>query len=98
VEETDEEAVIHNSENDNDIYEQVKAHSIQLSRLTDIVESLQSQMKILQEIRSGGGPQNYYFSKKEEYKTKKTKGRKRTKGNKRNEIDIIGRHNLQEQS
>lgn len=80
MEETDEEAVIHNSENDNDLYEQVKAHSIQLSRLTDIVESLQSQMKILQERRSGGGYKTTTSAKR---RSIKTKGRKRTKGNKK---------------
>src|SRR5215469_15896458 len=34
------------------IYEQVKAQSIQLSKLTDMVESLQSQVKQLQETTS----------------------------------------------
>jgi hypothetical protein len=34
-----------------DMYKQVKAHSIQLSRLADMVESLESQVKQLQETR-----------------------------------------------
>ena len=36
---------------DNDLYKLVKAHSIQLGRLTDVVESLQSQIKQLKETR-----------------------------------------------
>ena len=40
---------------DEDIYGQVKAQSVQLRKLTDVVESLQSQVKQLQEtIRLGG--------------------------------------------
>lgn len=45
------------SGDDEDVYEQVKAQSIQLSRLTDLVESLQSQVKQLQETTRLGGHQ-----------------------------------------
>jgi hypothetical protein len=50
----EEEAKMNSSDNDENIYEQLKAQSIQISRLTEIVESLQSQIKQLQVIRSGG--------------------------------------------
>jgi hypothetical protein len=79
VEEADEEAVIHTSKDDNDLYEQVKAHSIQLGRLFDIVESLQSQLKILQVRKSGRG-HKATRAKMKSIKTKKTTGRKRTQG------------------
>jgi hypothetical protein len=36
---------------EDDLYKIVKEHSIQISRLTDLVESLQSQIKKLQETR-----------------------------------------------
>ena len=42
------------SSDDENIYEQLKAQSIQINRLTDIVELLQSQIKQLQETRLSG--------------------------------------------
>jgi hypothetical protein len=49
-------SMIGNTEDDGDgdLYKLVKAHSIQLSRLTDIVESLQSQVKQLGQTLAGG--------------------------------------------
>jgi hypothetical protein len=82
VEEDEEEA---DEEDDDDIYEQLKSHSIQLSRLSDTVESLQSQIKILQERRSGRGSRKTIplaKMKKRSIKTKKNKTTRR-KGSKR---------------
>src|SRR5919198_608509 len=42
------------SSDDENIYEQLKAQSIQINKLTDIVELLQSQIKQLQETRLSG--------------------------------------------
>jgi hypothetical protein len=72
-------------EEDDDIYEQLKSHSIQLSRLSDTVESLQSQIKLLQERRSGRGSRKTIplaKMKKRSIKTKKEKTTRR-KGSKR---------------
>src|SRR5689334_17366683 len=54
-EEAEEALTNNNSEDYDNLYEQVKSHSIELSRLSDTVESLQSQIKLLQERRSGRG-------------------------------------------
>ena len=43
----------HTEDND-DLYEAAKAHSDQISRLTNIVESLQSQIKQIDQRRTGG--------------------------------------------
>lgn len=42
-----------NDSEDDDIHEVVKAHSDQISRLTNIVDSLQSQIKQIDQGRSG---------------------------------------------
>jgi hypothetical protein len=82
VEENEEEA----DEEDDDIYEQLKSHSIQLNRLSDTVESLQSQIKLLQERRSGRGSRKTITLAKMKKRSIKTKKKKTTgrKGNKRN--------------
>lgn len=81
--EEDEEEV--DAEDDDNIYEQLKSHSIQLSRLSDTVESLQSQIKLLQERSSGRGSRKTIplaKMKKRNIKTKKGKTTRR-KGSKR---------------
>lgn len=81
VEEDEEEA---DAEDDDNIYEQLKSHSIQLSRLSDTVESLQSQIKLLQERSSGRGSRKTIplaKMKKRSIKTKKKTTRR--KGSKR---------------
>ena len=72
-------------EDDDDIYEQLKSHSIQLSRLSDTVESLQSQIKLLQERRSGRGSRKTIPLAKMKKRSIKTKKKKtiRRKGSKR---------------
>lgn len=40
-----------NTEGNDDIYQLVKAQSVQINKLTNIVESLQSQIKQLEETR-----------------------------------------------
>lgn len=72
------------AEDDDNIYEQLKSHSIQLSRLSDTVESLQSQIKLLQERSSGRGSRKTIplaKMKKRSIKTKKKTTRR--KGSKR---------------
>jgi hypothetical protein len=64
---------------DNDLYKLVKAHSIQLGRLTDIVESLQSQIKQLKETRLSSRKTS--SARRSSMKTKKNKASaKNTKG------------------
>ena len=66
-----------------DLYELVKAHSGQLSRLTDIVESLRSQIKQLEDTRLSGRKTSSATRtssrsmkrKKNKTTSKKTKGR-----------------------
>ena len=66
---------------DNDLYKLVKGHSIQLDRLTDIVESLQSQIKQLKETRlssyktSSARRSSMKTKKNKEATAKKNKGR-----------------------
>ena len=82
VEEDEEEADA--EEVDDNIYQQLKSHSIQLSRLSDTVESLQSQIKLLQERSSGRGSRKTIplaKMKKRNIKTKKKTTRR--KGSKR---------------
>ena len=82
VEEDAEEA---DAEDDDNIYEQLKSHSIQLSRLSDTVESLQSQINLLQERSPGRGSRKTIplaKMKKRSIKTKKKKTTRR-KGSKR---------------
>ena len=86
VEEDEEEADAEevDAEDDDNIYEQLKSHSIQLSRLSDTVESLQSQIKLLQERSSGRGSRKTIplaKMKKRSIKTKKKTTRR--KGSKR---------------
>jgi hypothetical protein len=79
----EEEALINNNseEDDDNIYEQLKSHSIQLSKLSDTVESVQSQIKQLQETILGDSRKTVTSARrKKTIKTKKkTTGRKRTK-------------------
>ena len=85
VEEDAEEADAEEAEDDDNIYEQLKSHSIQLSRLSDTVESLQSQIKLLQERSPGRGSRKTIplaKMKKRSIKTKKKKTTRR-KGSKR---------------
>jgi hypothetical protein len=72
-----------------DIYKQVKAHSIQLSRLVDMVESLQSQVKQLQEttklrkhhkttsVRKKSTSNNSIKTKKKTYRRESARSRKK---------------------
>jgi hypothetical protein len=69
------------SSDDENIYEQLKLHSIQISKLTEIVESLQSQIKQLQEIRSGGSRTT--SARKKSIQTKKKAILKRGKTSKK---------------
>jgi hypothetical protein len=69
-------SMIGNTEDDGDgdLYKLVKAHSIQLSRLTDIVESLQSQIKQLGQTLAGGNKtSSVRRRRKNTMKTKKNK-------------------------
>jgi Ni2+-binding GTPase involved in maturation of urease and hydrogenase len=63
-----------------DLYELVRAHSVQLNKLTDIVESLQAQIKQLRETRKSSRKttpttRNPMKSKKKKASAKKAKGR-----------------------
>ena len=66
---------------DNDLYKLVKGHSIELHRLTDIVESLQSQIKQLEGTRLSSRKtisarrKNSAKTKKDKAAAKKTKGK-----------------------
>lgn len=75
------------SGDDEDVYEQVKAQSIQLSRLTDLVESLQSQVKQLQETTRLGGhkatPERRSSGTSTKTRKKTITGRRRTRGSKK---------------
>ena len=67
-------------DSEDDLYRVVKAHSIQLSRLTTTVESLQSQIKQLESTRlsdrkTGSAGRNSMKTKKNKATAKKTKGR-----------------------
>jgi hypothetical protein len=62
-----------------DIYEQVKAQSIQLSSLADMVESLQSQVKQLQETTRLRKPHNTSSVRKKSTTNKDIKTKKKTK-------------------
>jgi hypothetical protein len=68
-------SMIGNTEDDGDgdLYKLVKGHSIQLSRLTDIVESLQSQIKQLGQTLAGGNKTSSVRRRKNTMKTKKNK-------------------------
>ena len=80
VEEDAEEADAEEAEDDDNIYEQLKSHSIQLSRLSDTVESLQSQIKLLQERSPGRGSRKTIplaKMKKRSIKTKKNTTRRK---------------------
>jgi len=67
-----------NDDNDENIYIQLKTHSIQISKLSDMVESLQSQLKQLQGRRSG--VRRTTAIKRKNIQTKKKGIRKRSKG------------------
>ena len=94
-EEAEEALTNNNSEDYDNLYEQVKSHSIELSRLSDTVESLQSQIKLLQERRSGrGGRKTTTLAKmkkriiKTKKNKKKTTGRKGSKRSTKNELQM----------
>jgi hypothetical protein len=76
----EEETKMDNNDDDNDenIYVQLKTHSIQIGKLSDMVESLQSQLKQLQGRRSGG--HRTTAIKRKNIQTKKKGIRKRSKG------------------
>ena len=61
------------TEGNDDIYEVVKAHSDQISRLTEIVESLQSQIKQIDLGRTSGNKTRSIRKNKSTTKTKKSK-------------------------
>lgn len=62
-----------------DIYEQVKAQSIQLSSLADMVESLQSQVKQLQETTRLRKRHNTISVRKKSTSNSSTKTKRKTK-------------------
>ena len=71
-----------NDSEDDAIHEVVKAHSDQISRLTNIVESLQSQIKQIDQWRSGSSirkNKSAAKTKKNKGTSKKPKGKKSTK-------------------
>ena len=78
----------------NDIYEQVKAQSIQLSSLTDMIQSLQSQVKQLQETTRLRNHKTTSVSKKSvrkkstSNKDKQKKTKRRLSARNRKEIKI----------
>ena len=66
------------NDSEDDLNEVVKAHSDQISRLTEIVESLQSQIKLIDQRRSGSSiRKNRSTTKTKKSKTtsKKSKGK-----------------------
>jgi hypothetical protein len=74
------------TEDNDDLYEVVKAHSDQISRLTNIVESLQSQIKLIDQKRTtddnkaSSGRRNRSTTKtKSKTTSKKSKGKRSTK-------------------
>jgi hypothetical protein len=74
-------SVMDNIESEADLREVVNAQSVQLSRLTDVVESLQSQIKQMDRRRVSGNKtssvrkRNNTKTKKNKATTKKTKGK-----------------------
>ena len=78
------------NDSENDFYEVIKAHSDQISRLTNIVDSLQSQIKQIDQKRTSGnnkassGRRNRSTTKTKKSKTtsKKSKEKKSTKRSK----------------
>ena len=63
------------NDSEDDLYEVVKAHSDQISRLTNMVESLQSQIKQIDQKRTSGNNKTSSIRKnKTGAKTKKNKG------------------------
>jgi hypothetical protein len=67
------------NEDSDDLYDLVKAHSVQLNKLTDIVESLQGQIKQLRETTKNNSKiisatRNPIKSKKKKVTAKKAKG------------------------
>jgi myo-inositol-hexaphosphate 3-phosphohydrolase len=67
------------NEDSDDLYDLVKAHSVQLNKLTDIVESLQGQIKQLRETTKDNSKitsttRNPIKSKKKKVTAKKAKG------------------------
>ena len=75
------------AEDNDDLYEVVKAHSDQISRLTNIVESLQSQIKQIDQKRTSGNNKTSSIrknrsttrTKKSKATSKKPKGKKSMK-------------------
>jgi hypothetical protein len=76
-----------NNDSEHELYEEVKAHSDQISRLTYVVESLQSQIKLMDQRRRSGNKtssvrKNRSTTKIKENKTTAKKP-KRKRSNKR---------------
>jgi hypothetical protein len=71
------------NDSEDDLYKVVKAHSDQITRLTEIVESLQSQIKEINQRRGSGSSiqKNRSTTKTKKSKTtsKKSRGKKGTK-------------------
>jgi hypothetical protein len=71
------------TEDNDDLYEVVKAHSDEITRLTEIVESLQSQIKQIDQGLGSGSPirqnRSTTKTKKSKITSKRPKGKKSTK-------------------
>jgi hypothetical protein len=75
------------NDSEDDLYELVKAHSDQISRLTEIVESLQSQIKLIDHRRESSNNKTRSIrknrstakTKKNKATAKKPKGKRSTK-------------------
>jgi hypothetical protein len=69
------------NDSEDDLYEVVKAHSDQISRLTDMVESLQSQIKRIDQRRGSGNKTRSVRRNRSTTKAKKNKATsKKSKG------------------
>jgi hypothetical protein len=69
-----------NDTREDDLYEVVKTHSDQISRLTDIVESLQSQIKQIDHQRGGGSGNKASYVRRNRSITKTEATSKKPKG------------------
>jgi hypothetical protein len=61
------------NDSEDELYEVVKAHSDQIGRLTDMVESLQSQIKRIDQRRGSGNKTSWARRNRSTAKTKKNK-------------------------
>jgi hypothetical protein len=66
------------NDSEDDLYEVVKVHSDQISRLTEIVESLQSQIKAIDQRRASGNNNKTSSIRRRNRSTTKTKKNKAT--------------------